>query len=75
MRNEIKLSKEQREDMINKIKLYFDKERDEEIGDLGASLLLDFIAKEIATEFYNLGVLDSFKYIDDRLEDVLSLQK
>ena len=36
----IKLSKEAREDMISSIKNYFEKERDEELGDLAAGLIL-----------------------------------
>lgn len=71
----IKLSKEKRDELINKIKKYFLKEREEELGDLGSSLFLDFIIKELATEFYNQGVQDSYIYMNDRVEDILGLQK
>ncbi|HYE84691.1 MAG TPA: DUF2164 domain-containing protein [Clostridia bacterium] len=70
----IKLSKEKREDMISVIKNYYLKERDEELGDLAASLILDFIVKELAPEFYNQGVYDSYKYMGDRVEDLLAVQ-
>lgn len=72
---DIKISKEKKEEFIKVIKAYFEKERDEEIGDLAASIFLDFITKEIGPEFYNQGVLDSYKYINERTEDLLSIQK
>lgn len=42
-KNLIKISKETREDMISSIKNYFEKEKDEELGDLAAGFILDFI--------------------------------
>ncbi len=69
------LSKEQKEDMINSIKNYFYNEREEELGDLAANLLLNFIIEELGPEFYNAGVYDSYKYMNDRIEDLLSIQK
>ncbi|MDF2885379.1 MAG: hypothetical protein K0R54_5952 [Clostridiaceae bacterium] len=74
-RDKIKLTKEKREDMINSIKNYFLNEREDELGDLAASLILDFIIEELAPEFYNQGVYDSYKYMNDRVEDLLSIQK
>lgn len=73
--NYIKLSKETKAEMISKIKYYFLKERDEEIGDLACDMFLDFITEELASEFYNLGVMDSYNYISDKCEDLLSIQK
>ncbi len=73
--DKIKISKEKREEMISSIKDYFAEERDEEMGDLAAGLLLDFVVGELAEEFYNQGVYDAYKYLSDRCEDVLSIQK
>jgi uncharacterized protein (DUF2164 family) len=70
----IKIDKEKREDMIAKIKKYFLLERDEDIGDLASNLMLNFIMEEIAGEFYNQGVYDSYKFINERSEDLLSIQ-
>ena len=74
-KNKIKLTKEKRAEMISSIKSYFSNEREEELGELAASLILDFIIEELAPEFYNQGVYDSYAYMSDRLEDVLSIQK
>jgi uncharacterized protein (DUF2164 family) len=75
MRNEIKLSGEKRKEMINLIKVYFDKERDEVIGDLGASIILDFVTKDLAPEFYNQGIFDAYKFMSEKTEDMLGLEK
>lgn len=73
-KDRIKLSKEKREDMIAEIKYYFLKEKDEELGDLAANLILDFVIEKLAPEFYNQGVYDSQKYMNDRVEELLSIQ-
>ncbi|MCX6700280.1 MAG: DUF2164 domain-containing protein [Methanomicrobiales archaeon] len=77
MRNDdtIKLTKEKRDEMLSAIKNYFSKEREEEIGDLASGLILDFIVKDLAPEFYNRGVCDSYKYMQDMIEDLCSIQK
>jgi len=61
--------------MIAEIKNYFSKEREEELGDLAADLILDLIVEKLAPEFYNQGVSDSHKYLHDAAEDLLSIQK
>ena len=73
-KDRIKLSKEKKDDMIISIKNYFLNERDEELGDLASNLMLNFIIEELAPEFYNQGVYDSCKFMNERSEDLLSLQ-
>lgn len=75
MSNKIKLTKEKREDMIASIKTYFLKERDEELGDLASGFVLDFIIEKLAPEFYNQGVQDSYAYMNEKIEDLLEIQK
>ena len=70
----IVISKENKKAMIDLIKSYFQKERDEELGDLSAMMILDFFIKELAPEFYNQGVADSYTYLNDKIEDLFSLQ-
>ena len=71
----IKVTKEKRDEMTSAIKNYFLKEREEEVGDLAAGLVLDFIIEELAPEFYNQGVYDSYTYMQETIEDILSIQK
>jgi len=73
--DKIKLSQEKKEYMIEAIKTYFSNERDKELGDLASAMILDFFIDELATEFYNQGVYDSYVYMNDRCEDILSIQK
>jgi len=71
----IMLTKERRDDMVSEIKNYFSKEREEEIGDLAAGLILDFIVEKIAPDFYNQGIFDAHQYMKDAAEDLFALQK
>jgi uncharacterized protein (DUF2164 family) len=72
--DKIVISNENRKAMIDLIKTFFLKERDEDLGELSASIILDFFTKELAPEFYNQGVSDSYQYINDKLEDLFGLQ-
>lgn len=74
MSQTIKLSKEKKEHMIKTIKTYFSNERNEDLGDLGAALILDFFVDKLAPEFYNQGINDCYAYMNDRVEDILGLQ-
>lgn len=68
------MTRERRREMIAEIKNFFSKEREEEIGDLAAGIILDFILEKIAPELYNQGVDDSYRYIKDAAEDLLSIR-
>lgn len=73
--DKIILTKEKREDMISAIKDYFLNKMDEEVSELDSNRMLKFIIEELAPEFYNQGVYDSYKYMNNRIEDLLSIQK
>ena len=73
--SKVKVNKEVRKEMITAIKTYFSKERDEEIGDLAASLILDFFLEELAPHIYNQGVYASYRYMEERTEDLLGILK
>ena len=70
----IKLEKEKKEEMVERIQNYFSNEREEEIGNLAATLILNFVVKELAPGFYNQGVQDAYRYMTERCEDMLSIQ-
>jgi uncharacterized protein (DUF2164 family) len=74
-KNKFNVSKEKRAEMVSSIKKYFLDEKEETIGDLAAGLLLDFIIKELGPEFYNQGVYDSYTFMNNNIEDLLSIQK
>jgi uncharacterized protein (DUF2164 family) len=51
--------KEDKAQITHKLIEYFREEREEEIGELAAGMLLDFIEREIGPFFYNRGVRDA----------------
>lgn len=75
MKNKIKISIEKRNLMLKDIKIWFSKERDEDLGDLSSNLILDFFIEKLAPEIYNQGVYDSHEFLADKVEDLLGIQK
>ena len=53
------LPDETRTEVIAALKRYFSDEREEEIGDLQAAFLLDFILKEVGPSIYNQAIKDA----------------
>ncbi len=72
---EIELKKEVRAVLVESIKRYYWNEREEELTNLGAELMLDFMVNEIGPFIYNQGIEDSYAYMNERIEDLLGLQK
>ncbi|ALS28514.1 hypothetical protein IJ21_31200 [Paenibacillus sp. 32O-W] len=54
-----KLPREEKEALIERIRLYFEEERSETIGRLAAEQLLDWMLGEIGPYAYNQGVEDA----------------
>lgn len=75
MKANFKLSKEKQDYMISAIKEFFLKEREEDIGELAALLILDFFTTKLAKEFYNQGIDDSYQFMNEKIEDLLGIQK
>ncbi|MCA1319304.1 DUF2164 domain-containing protein [Bacillus tianshenii] len=75
----IKLPKEAKDQMISSIQAYFEMERDETIGELGAEMLVDFFVKEMGLYYYNQGVADAKLMVEQRWsaveEDLESLKR
>lgn len=60
--------------MIAEIKHYFAQERDEDLGDLAAGMVLDFITEKLAPAFYNQGVDNAYRYMKEATEDMLGIR-
>lgn len=75
----MEISKETRKIACEEIKRFFSEERDENIGDLAADLILDFFSKKLGYMFYNEGVKDSVRLVNERMQamevDLYSLEK
>lgn len=75
MRNKrtLELTGDARKLAIASIRRHFQEALDLEIGDLKASLTLDFVLAELGPSIYNIGVADSRKFLVDRTEDLSAL--
>ena len=62
--------KENKQKMIESIRQYFLEEMEEEIGDLKATLLLDFFMQEIGPSVYNKAIADATQYTQERAADM-----
>lgn len=70
MESAIKFSKEEKEQIIPKIKMYLKEELDFEVGNFDAEFLLDFFSDELGSYFYNRGISDAIDMLDTRMEEV-----
>jgi uncharacterized protein (DUF2164 family) len=75
----LKIPRENKEALIKRVQEYFYEERSEEIGDLAAEFLLDFITKEIAPVIYNQAITDAIKLVGQQMisleEDLHSIRQ
>ena len=68
--SKIEFTKEEKELIVQKIKLYFNDELDQEIGQFDAEFLLDFFSEEIGPRFYNQGLRDARAVLETKLENI-----
>lgn len=66
----IEISKERKNNLVNEIIRYFDEERDEEIGQLAAELIVDFFIDKIGIEIYNQALDDAKIWFIKKMEDL-----
>lgn len=59
-----------RELLLGSIQRFFREELDDEIGELKARLVLDFLWKEVGPAAYNQGVADAQAWLMERLGDL-----
>lgn len=75
----IKLTKEQKDQMISDIQTFFSQERDEELSEFAAERVLDFFKESLAPHFYNAAILDAKHVVEQQfasLEDeILTLER
>ena len=68
--SKIEFDKQEKELIVQKIKLYFNEELDQEIGQFDAEFLLDFFSEEIGPRFYNQGLRDARAVLEAKLENI-----
>lgn len=66
----ITLSEDAQRLAIASLKRYVAEELEQDVGDLKAGLLLEFILKEIAPSVYNAAIADAQTFLRDRVADL-----
>jgi uncharacterized protein (DUF2164 family) len=66
----IELSKQVRDDAIASIQQYFERNLPEPIGELPATLLLNYFVEEIGPSIYNQAITDAQARLQQRVADL-----
>ena len=66
----IELDKQETKEVVASLQRYFREELEEEITEMRAKFLLDYILKEIAPFAYNKGVRDAETFFRGKIEDL-----
>ena len=69
----IEFSKEEKEVMTQKVKMYFREELNQDIGKFDAEFLIDFFAEEMGAFFYNRGLYDAETLITAKVSEISDL--
>jgi len=69
----ITLQPETKTQLLDSIKRYVAENLDQDIGDLKAGLLLDYVLQEIAPSVYNQAIQDAQRYFQERATDLVIL--
>lgn len=77
--DKFRFSQEEKSQIVQKVKLYFREELDQEIGGFDAEFLIDFFADEVGAYFYNRGLYDAqaifAQKVDDLADTILALER
>ncbi len=69
-KSKIEFSSSEKNIIAKSLQDYFDKELDQELGNVEAQFLLDFITDEIGSYFYNRGIYDAQAILEQRMENI-----
>ena len=69
----LRLSDDARKAAVASLRQYFDTELDQDIGDLKATLVLDYFLVEIGPSIYNTAIADAKTFFDERVADLAAL--
>jgi uncharacterized protein (DUF2164 family) len=70
MINPIKLPKEEKAQLIRSVQHYFAEERSEELGELGAGQLIDFMISELGPYMYNKAIADARAAVQQKMAQI-----
>ena len=70
----IKLTDPIKEQILYDLQTFFRKEREEELGNVGGELLLQFILKEVAPMIYSQALIDAHILMTEKIDDLYLLE-
>jgi uncharacterized protein (DUF2164 family) len=70
----IELTEAIKAQLIYDLQNFFEREREEELGRVGAEVFLDFILKEMGPMFYNQALIDAHTLMTERIDDIYVLE-
>ena len=68
--SEITFTKQEKEAIVAKLQSYFTKELNAELGQLDAEFLLDFLSSELGAYYYNRGLADARRVLEERIQTI-----
>lgn len=71
--DKIEFSRQEKELMARKVKVYFRDELNQDIGGFDAEFLVDFFAREMGSFFYNRGLYDAETLISEKVSEISDL--
>lgn len=71
--DKIEFSRQEKELMARKVKVYFRDELNQDIGGFDAEFLVDFFAREMGGFFYNRGLYDAETLISEKVSEISDL--
>ncbi len=66
----IKFSDERRQDLVKAVQSYFRDQHGDDIGELKASLILDFFVERLGPQVYNQAIRDARGFFQEKLADL-----
>ncbi|HAT4312887.1 TPA: DUF2164 domain-containing protein [Clostridium perfringens] len=73
--NNFDISKEKKDFLKEELLKYFEFEKNESLDDEELDNLIRFFVENLGAQFYIQGVIDSYKYIVEKSDDLLSVER
>ncbi|MDT9335900.1 DUF2164 family protein [Clostridium perfringens] len=73
--NNFDISKEKKDFLKEELLKYFKLEKNESLDDEELDNLIRFFVENLGAQFYIQGVIDSYKYIVEKSDDLLSVER
>lgn len=73
--NNFDISKEKKDFLKEELLKYFKIEKNENLNDEELDKFIRFFVENLGAQFYIQGVIDSYKYIVEKSDDLLSLER